>query len=327
MRTFLWITCAALLCAVAQAKDRIAYIEFFGYQGIDTDAVRKALPFHEGDSQYRGIAAQAREVVKRITGRDATDVTSVCCLNDGDIAVFIGLAGRSSRPLAPNPRTALPLRVSAELTALMQAMDQAEASATEEVSPPVGYRLMKDAPARAAELRVREYALKHEEELVSVLRRSADAQQRALAADALGYGERSGDQMSALIYSARDADETVRNNATRALSEILLVDEAVRAGTPPAPFIELLHSGTWTDRNKGSAVLEALTRSRAPEVLARLKTQAWDALLEMARWRPTAWSSMPRMVLARVAGIPEDRAARLAMGEAAAFLTAIGAVQ
>jgi hypothetical protein len=39
-------------------RDRIAYIEFFGYQGLDPDAVRKALSFREGDKITKNSKAR-----------------------------------------------------------------------------------------------------------------------------------------------------------------------------------------------------------------------------------------------------------------------------
>ena len=315
-----------IVTSAMQAKDRIAGIEFFGYQGIDTEAVRKALPFHEGDALKRGMPFQARETVKRITGRDATDVQFVCCVNDGDTAIFIGLPGTSSRPAAFNPEPRQEASVSSELAALMQKMYDGETKASSgmEVSPPSGYRLMKDPAAQAAELKVRDYARLHETDLIHVLSHSSDAEQRALAADALGFSGRSAEQIIALAFAVRDANDTVRNNAARALAEILEADPAVAAQISPSPFIELIQSGKWTDRNKASMVLGPLTRSRNPELLARLKAGAWDALMEMARWPLTAWSGWPRTILARIAGIPEEQATEISFGKTEAFLDAIG---
>jgi hypothetical protein len=86
----------------------------------------------------------------------------------------------------------------------------------------------------------------------------------------------------------------------------------------------MVRSGTWTDRNKASLVLAPLTKSRNPEILARLKKDAWDALMEMARWRPFGWQMGPRMILARIAGLPEARAKELGWVSTEAFLDAIG---
>lgn len=310
------------------ARNQIAYIEFFGYQGIDVDAVRKALPFREGDKFSKTIREQARAAVKRVTGRDATDVAEVCCTNHGDYAVFIGLPGQSSRAFELNPAPNGDIAPPPELATLYRKMNQTEDAAfkkgshEEDESP--GYRLSKGPRARAAELALREYALHHEDEIINVLESSGDAARRSMAADALGYGARTPRQMAALERAARDPDSGVRNDSTRALGEILRGDPSVASRIPPDTFIDMIRSGIWTDRNKSSSVLWPLSESRDPQLLARLKSEAGDALLGMARWRAEGWAFSARIVLGRIAGIPEERVLQLATGPLDAFFSAIG---
>jgi hypothetical protein len=316
------------VAASALGRDRIAYIEFFGYQGLDPGAVRKALPFREGDRVAKNRKVQARAAVKRVTGRDATDVNGVCCINDGDSVLFIGLPGASSQVFTVNPALKGDVTPPFELTALYGKMNRAEEAAfqkgifAEDGAP--GYRLSKEPAARAAELALREYALHHEDEIIRVLESSSKADRRGMAADALGYGTRTPRQLAALVHAARDPDSGVRNDSTRALGEILRADPSVAAQILPDNFIDMIRSGTWTDRNKASSVLWPLTQSRDPKLLARLKSEASDALLEMARWRTNGWAYAPRVILARIAGIPEERIDQLAESPLDAFLAAIG---
>jgi hypothetical protein len=114
--------------------------------------------------------------------------------------------------------------------------------------------------------------------------------------------------MTALVRAARDPDEGVRNNVTRALYEILRADPAAASQVPPDNFIDMLRSGTWTDRNKGSMVLMSLTLSRDPVLLHRIQSAAGDALLEMARWREFGRAMAARLILARIEGKPDFRA-------------------
>lgn len=74
----------------------------------------------------------------------------------------------------------------------------------------------------------------------------------------------------------------------------------------------MLSSGSWTDRNKAGWVLNALTKSRDPKLLARLRSEAWAALIEMARWRNAGHAYNARILLARIEGIEEQRAEQLA---------------
>ena len=72
------------------------------------------------------------------------------------------------------------------------------------------------------------------------------------------------------------------------------------------PFVELLNSLTWTDRNKSSLALMALTESREPALLSALRQKALPALIEMARWKSRGHAVASVMILGRVAGIPEN---------------------
>jgi hypothetical protein len=325
-----WRTTRLVLAlpAVLFASDRIALIEFFGYRDLDPDSVRHALQFQEGDKLFKGIEEQARSAVKRATGRDATDVALVCCIGDGDSVIYIGLPGSSSQVFTLNPAPQDRVIASRAVTALYRKMDQAEKLAVQngisEEDGHQGYRLMKEPGARAAELAVHEYALRHENEIIRVLESSSKPDQRALAADALGYGRRSERQIAQLVRAARDADPGVRNNATRALLEILRGAPSAAAQVPPDTFIGMLQSGTWTDRNKASAVLWTLTQSRDPQLLARMKLETGDALWEMAGWRNNGSAYFARAILGRIAGIPEDRINLLALGPLDGFVSAIG---
>ena len=313
-----------LLTVAAAAKDRIAYIEFYGCRGLDVDAIRKALPVHEGDRLARDSKSRIHEAVERLTGR-APEVEKFCCVGDGDQWIAIGL--RAEHRQFYRAARAGGAQVSATLAKLYDAMDKAEEAAIEKGSAEeemgAGYRLSKDPAARAAELAVRDYALGHEEELLGVLKSAANAGQRSIAADVLGYGRVTPQQTAALVEAARDPDDTVRNNASRALGEMAEADAAVAARIPPDAFIDMLRFGGATDLNKSTMVLVELTRSRDPRLLARLKSEAWEPLLEMASWRMTGWAADPRTIACRIQGVPEDRVIELAFGPVQAFLEAI----
>ena len=54
---------------------------------------------------------------------------------------------------------------------------------------------------------------------------------------------------------------------------------------PPEPFVDLLTSFSWTDRNKASMALTELGVRRDPALLASLCARALPSLVEMARWK------------------------------------------
>jgi hypothetical protein len=173
-------------------------------------------------------------------------------------------------------------------------------------------------------LKLRDAVRSRGEELIAVLSKSADSEQRNVAAEALGYAPRSAGQVDALVRASRDSSGDVRNAATRALMEILRADPAAAKQVQAAPFVEMLHSGVWTDRNKASGVLLMLSASRDVALLANLKARAWEPLLEMARW-PKEWSMEARMMLIRIAGLEDTRAMVLWTAPIDEFLAAVGA--
>ena len=164
-----------------------------------------------------------------------------------------------------------------------------------------------DATARAKQLAMHEYAARHEEEIRAVLRTSADDGQRSVAAQLLGYANQSARQVADLVWASHDPNDDVRNNATRALGVLANSGAEAAARIPAEGFIEMLNSGVWFDRNKASALLDALTRWRSPKLLAALGARAFDSLAEMARWHDNGHAYHARMMLGRIGGIEEVR--------------------
>ena len=327
---FLWPLLLLATAGSTTARDRIALIEFFGYEGLRVREIRRALPVREGDPYSDAVIPRVRSAVKRLTGRDATDVTGICCDEQGDRVLFIGLPGRSSREFRLNPRPTGSVHLSMEIVELYARLTKADHDAVlkggdaaiEDGSE--GYRLLKDPPAHNLELQMRRYALGHGAELKSVLDNSSNARHRAISADALGYARRSPEQTAALIRACRDPDETVRQNATRALGELLSADAMLAKQIPAGVFLDMIQSGIWSDRNKASFVLGELARSKDRRLLAQIESRAWEPLLEMARWRDTGHAGPARVVLGRIRGIGEDRLLQVAFGPPRTFLDALG---
>jgi len=97
------------------------------------------------------------------------------------------------------------------------------------------------------------------------------------------YARQSPEQIGALVLVSRDPSEGVRNNATRALGVLPSSNPDLVKQIPTATFVNLICSGVWSDRNKASFLLGNLTLTRDPKLLAQLRSQALDALIEMAR--------------------------------------------
>jgi len=141
----------------------------------------------------------------------------------------------------------------------------------------------------------------------TVLKDSADATQRAVAAWIMGYAPDKRAILGDLIDAARDPDDTVRNNATRAIGVIAeFASDRPELGIriDPSPFVDMLNSLTWTDRNKATMVLSGLTENRSAEALRQLRERALPSLTEMARWNDSH-SRDGLELLGRIAGLDE----------------------
>jgi hypothetical protein len=301
---------------VAQEKHRrIGEIDFYGYAGLDLAKIRAALPVSEGDELANDAVmtqvGRIRETVKRVVGKPATDVAPVCCDAQGNWMFYIGLLGSSNRTLRFNPppkgRARLPAGITDHYQKTMEASSSAvrKGGAAEDHSN--GYALSSDSDLRAMQLATRAYALRNEALVRKVLASAEDAEQRIAAAHILGYARQSATQIQALVRASQDSDETVRNNAIRALGVLAQSDPKVAARIPAQHFIAMLSSGSWTDRNKAGFLLNELTERRDPKLLAQLRSRSLDSLIEMARWHSRGHADFARILLGRIAGIEEVR--------------------
>lgn len=295
--------------AIAQDKPKlpklIGEIEFFGLSGIDLNKIRAALPFHEKDEfsgeTFPDLAEKTAAAIKQLTGHTPTDINSTCCDAQGNWIIFIGLSGKTIRYNDPPKGTArLPEDVLKLYDRFSKVMMESVAQGQSGEDRSQGYALSESPPLRAIQLEMRAYAVGHEALLLSVLSNAADDQQRIVAAHLLGYAKQSPAQLAALVRAHRDMNGTVRNNATRALLVLAESNPKVAMKIPVAGFVEQLLSGTWTDLNKASGLLDLITRgSKAKMPVALRRKEVHDRLIEMARWR-TGHRESARNILARM---------------------------
>jgi len=97
-----------------------------------------------------------------------------------------------------------------------------------------------------------------------VLEFSSAVEHRRVASDAVGYARQSQDQILALVRAARDPDDEVRNNATRALGVLARSNAALASEIPADTFIDMLNSGVWTDRAVGPIAALAYKNPKSP---------------------------------------------------------------
>lgn len=291
----------------------IRSIDFYGADGLKVDVLRAALPLHEGDQlsleSKDKVVGQLKEAIKRVTGREPSDVASVCCDDRGRMMMYIGLGGGSvdqalyntlPRGSARLPQTAIKVHREAE-RAWLSAIEKGVSGEDDSQ----GFALSTDQKTRTKQLALHRYVVRHTAIVRRVLASAGDVEQRRIAAEMLGYAGPSREQIHALIHAGHDVDDGVRNNAIRALGVFARSSPEASAMIPGECFVGLLNSGLWTDLNKTAELLSVLTERRDPRLLVCLREQALASLVEMARWSNPGHADSARLMLGRIAGIDE----------------------
>ncbi len=306
-----WLHGAAA-AAPADSPQSIGSIDFFGARGKSEAAIREHLPFKEGDPlmdrQHRPDgAALARQVgVAQVT------LAYICCTPDQKVMVYVGVAEKPLRQLRAKPEftgtARLPddmIRADEEFgTQVREAISRGQAAEDDSQ----GHALSGYPPLRAVQQTFIDYARDHFSLASEVLATSADARHRAVAAQVLGYAPDKRAAAAALVHGVYDPDGNVRNNATRALGVIAGYSAAhpeLGIRIDPKPFVEMLNSVIWTDRNKGVFVLMQLTAGRDPALLEFARKHARPALIDMCRWKNPGHSMPACLVLRRLEGLPD----------------------
>jgi HEAT repeat protein len=186
--------------------------------------------------------------------------------------------------------------------------------------------LDKDPGVRAIQLQLVQFADVHLANLKDVLHNSSDSHQRAIAAQVLGYVKDKQAIVPDLVAAMSDSDPDVRNNASRALLVFAAFSPkppASKINVPPEPFIRLLNSCVWSNRNKSAGALAQLSEKRDPAVLTELCKQALPALIEMANWKFSGHAFDSLQILGRIGGLSDDAIQkRIAQGDRASIVAA-----
>ena len=316
VHTAITVITAGLLTAFAgrpgaAQMPRVGIIDLYGLHKTSPQQVRDALGINVGDSLTGIMLLQVPAKLASLPGVASASIDPVCC-EDGKTMLYVGVAEDSVPTVdlhaPPNGASRLTEDVMAGGTAFAQAQQRAimRGFMKEDVSQ--GHSLMADSAARMIQLQFVTLAAKHLDTLRKVLRTSGDADHRAFAAEVLAYNANKQAIVGDLVYAMRDPDRDVRNTATRALWVIAMYSQQhpeLKINVPYEPFIDLLNSLAWTDRNKSSLALMQLTESRNPALLAALKARAFDSIVDIARWTNPGHSMAGVVILGRIAGISD----------------------
>lgn len=305
------LACALPLAVVHAQPSVIGAVDVYGARTVSPDDVRRVLGVAAGDP----APADGRDLVARVRslrGVTTAEVSVVCCVA-GRSVVYVGVQESRDSPLRlraePQGIVRLPegiVQTEEEFTA---ALREAVAQGQADEDHSAGHALMKFPRARAAQERFIDLAVAHEDQLRDVLRESRFPLQRALAAQVLGYLPDKRNAAAILASGLDDPSAAVRNDAARALWVIagFARDSAeILARIPRDPLLRMLASVVWTDRNKASLVLMALTAARDTSLLDALKSRAMPELVEMAGWHSPDHALAPLVILGRIAGMPDD---------------------
>jgi len=314
----------------------IGIIDIYGLHRVSVDQVDAALMFKEGDTISMGddepprVLTESESRLSALPRVTRARINPVCC-NQGRVIIFVGIEEQGGAPAlrfrpAPTGNARLADDIARSGKEFFQALLAAVQRGDTGEDHSQGHALNHDPATRGVQERFVTYAKRDLRQLRLVLRTSSDRNQRALAAQVLGYADDKKRVVGDLVRAMSDPSDDVRNSAMRTL---LVFANAQSGGSaaiprvPVEPFIDFLNSPVWSDRNKSSGALFALSATRDPRVLAAVRTKALASLVEMARWKSAAHAYAPFIILARIAGYSDELAESLwDRGERESVITA-----
>lgn len=309
---FLLAALSGLLALGAEPIEppRIGVIDFYGLRTVSEARVRKALGVKEGDPLPRS-KEDAEAAIEGIPGVIEARLQATCC-QDGRVVLYVGVREKGAPAVhyrePPKELVLLPEEIHDTYVRFLATIEEAsrEGDLSEDLT--AGHSLLSYPRAREQQEKFRSLAEQYLQVLRDVLRHSYDAEHRAIAAYVIGYAPDKKAVVADLVEALRDPDDTVRDNAMRALAAISVL--ALRKPDlgieiDPSPFVELLHSLVWTDRVTAAMNLVNLTERRNPQLLEQLRKNALGALIEMARWKHLSHALPAFILLGRAMGWEE----------------------
>jgi len=311
------IMSALQLSAFSQDTIAIGLVEVYGARTVSESAIRKAAGIEAGQNfPLDSIAiVQLKKRLTAIPGVKRSDIGLICCWGtERKWMLFEGVSEKTKDKFSYNPKPTGPARLPKEMIDNSAKIDSARGEAVKNndagEDDSKGHTLMNNAAARYFQEKYIEYANQSLSLLRTVLHTSSSDDDRAVAAEIIAYTKNKKDIVNDLMQSIHDPSPEVRNNATRALG-VLTGYAATNPGLgiviPGEPFVEMLNSLVWTDRNKALMVLMPLTYHRNKVLLQQLKKEALPSLIEMAKWKDPGHIYPAYAILGRIAGFPEEK--------------------
>lgn len=313
-----WFVLALAVALLASAEDispHVGLIEIYGAHKVPVQKIKAALGAKEGDRMPSREDAEER--IGKIPGVVAARIEAECC--DGrNMILYVGVEEKDAPHFdfhpAPTGDITLAPGVMDQYREFLDTVADSIRGRNADQDLTNGYSLMADPDCRKLQqdfvpLVARDLAL-----IAQVVRESADVEQRAAAAYLLQYGPRSAHNsktmVDALQYAMLDQEDTVRENAMRALQAVAVggkLHPEQDVHIEPTWFVELLNSVVWSDRHSATLALVNLTDHRDAETLGLIRERALASVIEMAQWHALR-DALPAFILAgRLAGLDEKQ--------------------
>ena len=299
---------AGLLCA---QPPRIDTIEFYGLHKLPEQKLLHTLHVKPGDP-LPPSKGDLEDELELIPGVVMAHVEAVCC-DQGKTSLFIGIEEKGAPHLAfrsiPSGSAVLPEDIANTYHKFLEAVRDAahRGSTAEDLTN--GHSLMADPDARDLQSQFANFAGAHLPLLREVLRDSDDGEQRAIAANLIGYAPNKKDVLNDLEYALQDPDDAVRANALRSLNAIAVLarlQPQLEIHVSPTWIVEMLNSIVLSDRTRAADVLVTLTDRDAAAALDQIRDRALDSVVEMAQWKFLRYALPPFILAGRLAGMNEQ---------------------
>src|SRR5215471_11374786 len=206
--TMSWLIFLALLLPGSQDPQfpPIGIIDFYGLRSISERQVRESLQIKEGDPS----SVETKEAERRLEslpGVAEAHVARVCC-DAGKAILFVGIREKGTPSLqfrpAPRGKVRLPQDVAQAEDDYQKARSDAILKGNSGEDDSRGHALSSDPAMRAVEERFITFAARDLKLLRDVLRHSADAEHRALAAQVIAYTANKQAIVNDLVEATRD---------------------------------------------------------------------------------------------------------------------------
>jgi hypothetical protein len=308
---------AVLSSAMAQ-KLEVGVVDYYGLSSpgaLAKSQVEACLAFKVGeliDSEGKNVwKDQTISCLKNLPGVKQATLEGICCDEKNRVMIFVGVSQQAAPPAANRSFTSeekLPAEVVAAYDTLNSGILAAIQTGQAEEDDSKGHALFRFPKAIEPQRLFAAYASTDLKTLREVLRHSRHDKDREVASWVIAFAEDKKSIVEDLIAAVPDPNEDVRNNAIRAIGILdnYFKQNKIDFRIDPAPFVKMMNSISWSDRNKSANLLMSLTWNRPPELMAKLKQEALYPLVDMARWKSTGHAFAGFLILGRLSGWKDE---------------------